>query len=322
MRATASSDRTTRRSAAEDPGDRDRDGGTTGRRSSAEDPGDGDRDGGTTSRRAAAPRRASGHSAAERAGNGGPASRRRQRPARAHKAAMTVAQQIVDEMGRRDNEPGTKLPTEKEMLAEYRVGRGTLRESLRFLEMNGVITMKPGPGGGPIVGEPDSRDLAGTLGLFLQLHNTPFRAIVEARRLLEPIMAGLAAKNGSEEALAEIARSVDEMEANVADEERFLEANEIFHEAVAWASGNTVFALFISSLHWITDGSGLGVDYPERRRNTVLKAHRRICDALLARDADEATRRMAVHLENFEIYVSQGYPSVYASRLRWSDVAP
>ncbi len=245
---------------------------------------------------------------------------RRARPARAHKAAMTIAQEIVEEISENNYAPGTKLATEREMLERYGVGRGTLRESLRFLEMNGVITMKPGPGGGPISGNPDARDLAGTLGLFLQIHHTPFRAIVEVRQDIEPIIAGLAAKNASPEHLDRIWRSVEFMKENLDDEKLFLEANEKFHEFVAWASGNTVFALLIGSLHWITDGSPLGVDYPKERRGAVLAAHERVYMAIAAHDAEGARNAMERHISEFDRYLDRYYPAVYGSQLNWGDI--
>ncbi len=183
---------------------------------------------------------------------------------RSRKTALLIAQRIVEEITSKQLPPGAMLPAEKDMLATYEVGRGTLRESLRFLEMNGVITIRPGPGGGPAVCDPDSRDLAGSLGLFLQLHGTPFRSIVEVRRTMEPAIAAVAASNVEPRHLDRLRESVESMEQHLEDEEMFLAENERFHELVAWASGNPMFALLISSLHWITDGAFLGVDYPER----------------------------------------------------------
>ena len=164
------------------------------------------------------------------------------------------------------------------MLTEYEVGRGTLRESLRFLEMKGVVTIKPGPGGGPAVYDPDSRDVAGSLGLFLQLHGTPFRSIVEVRRTMEPAIAALATRKVAAH-LDRLLASVESMEEHLADEDCFLAENERFHELVAWVSGNTMFALLITSLHWITNGAFLG----STTRSTapaVVAAHRRIYEAL------------------------------------------
>ena len=245
----------------------------------------------------------------------------RAKPARAHKAAMVIAQEIVHGISVNHLPPGTKLPTEREMLEEYGVGRGTLRESLRFLEMNGVISMKPGPGGGPFTGQPDAKDLAGTLALFLQLNGTPFRSIVEVRMHIEPIIARLAALHATPEGLNEIMQTVEQMRSNLDNEAAFLEANEGFHHAVARASANPVFALLIGSLHWITDGSPLGVDYPEDRRQAVLDAHERVYQAIVAGDGDEAEASMFDHIREFNRYLDRYYSSVYDSELSWSDIA-
>jgi DNA-binding FadR family transcriptional regulator len=234
---------------------------------------------------------------------------------------MVIAQEIVHEISLNNYEPGTKLPTEREMLEQYGVGRGTLRESLRFLEMNGVITMKPGPGGGPFTGQPDARDLGGTLALFLQIHRTTFRSIVEVRMHIEPTIARLAAQHATPEDLAEIKESVESMRTNIDNEALFLEANEDFHEAVARASDNPVFALLIGSLHWITDGSPLGVGYPQERREVVLVAHERIYQSIATGDADAAEASMAEHIGAFNRYLDRYYSAVYDSELAWSDVA-
>ena len=245
----------------------------------------------------------------------------RSRPIRSRKTALLIAQRIVDEITAKQLPPGAMLPAEKDMLATYEVGRGTLRESLRFLEMNGVITIKPGPGGGPAVCDPDSRDLAGSLGLFLQLHGTPFRSIVEVRRTMEPAIASVAALNVRDVHLERIKDSVEKMELHLDDEEMFLAENERFHELVAWASGNPMFALLISSLHWITDGAFLGVDYPERRRAAVVSAHRKIYEALASRDPEQAGDTMADHVGEFANYLEKYYPSVFDSPVRWSDIS-
>jgi DNA-binding FadR family transcriptional regulator len=57
---------------------------------------------------------------------------------------MAVVQRIINEIAEGRLPPGSPLPREREMLDQYGVARGTLRESLRFLEIQGVITIKPG----------------------------------------------------------------------------------------------------------------------------------------------------------------------------------
>jgi DNA-binding FadR family transcriptional regulator len=250
------------------------------------------------------------------------APRRRPRPARARKAAVAIAQSIVDEITDRGHAPGTKLPAEKEMITRFEVGRGTLRESLRFLELNGVIMLKPGPSGGPIVMAPDAHNLAGMLGLFLQLHPTPFSAVVEAREILEPVTARMAASRIDEETLGALQSSIDGMVRYIDDEEAFLLENEWFHEAVAAASGNTLFSLLISSMHLITDGLKIGVTYPLKRRRAVLQAHGAIYEAIAAGNPDSAEEAMRQHMAEFRRYVERNFAPVYEKQLRWSDVVP
>jgi GntR family transcriptional regulator, transcriptional repressor for pyruvate dehydrogenase complex len=248
--------------------------------------------------------------------------RGRTRSPRRQKTAVAVAQRIVEEISRHQYPPGTKLPAEREMLAQYEVGRGTLRESLRFLEMNGVLTVKPGPGGGPIVSAPNAHDLASTLGLFLELHGTRFGAILDVREVLEPALAGMAASRRDESVIGRIGASVDLMAAHLDNLDLFLEENERFHELVAAAAGNPVFTLLTGSLDRITDGSRLGIDYPVRRRQAVLTAHQAIYQALATGDADAARQEMERHMRAFRRYTDKYYPQAAGSVLRWSDIAP
>ncbi|MBN9110204.1 MAG: FadR family transcriptional regulator [Pseudonocardia sp.] len=248
--------------------------------------------------------------------------RRRPESRRAHKVALTIAQQIVDDITEGDLGPGTKLASERDMLERFSAGRGTLRESLRFLEMSGAIAVKAGPQGGPIVGAPDGEDLARVLGLFLQLRKVPFKAIVDAREILEPELAGLAAERRSEEQAAEIEDSIEGMRAFLDDERNFLAENDHFHAAVASAAGNELFGLLIASMHTITDGVPLGLSYETSRRESVLRSHAEIYEAIRAKDAEGARWAMRKHMRRFTARVSTDFPAAYEKPLRWRDLAP
>jgi len=247
----------------------------------------------------------------------GTSSRQSPRP---QKTAMLLARRIVGEITSRGLEPGAALLSEKDMLEEYGVARGTLREALRFLEIQGVISIKTGPGGGPIVATPSSRPLASTIALLLQLHHAPFRTVLEARVVLEPPLAAKAAERISDAQLVELHDSVQRMRDNVADLEFFLHENTRFHEIIADAADNEVFALTISSLYWITDATPLGVDYPQKVRESVCREHQRIYQAIRARDTDRAATAMAVHIGDFATYLERYYPKIMDEPLRWDQV--
>jgi len=74
---------------------------------------------------------------------------------RTEKVAESIARQIMQDIRRQKLEPGSMLPAESAMLERFGVGRGSLREALRILEINGLVVLKPGPKGGPVVAAQD-----------------------------------------------------------------------------------------------------------------------------------------------------------------------
>ena len=243
-------------------------------------------------------------------------SRMRTRPP---KTAVLVAQRIVADISREHKAPGDRLPPEHQMLADYGVGRGTLRESLRILEIQGVLTLKPGPGGGPIIRRPDSSSLETTLTLLLQFEQAPYRAIAESRLGIEPLLAQLAATRMSPELLAEITDSVTVMREGIDDQSVFLETNKQFHSLVAAGSGNALLNSTIEALLNLLDGSAIGVDYPEKRRIAVVEAHQAILDALTAQDPLEAEASMRRHIDEYFHYLTQTHPEALERPIVWQD---
>jgi GntR family transcriptional repressor for pyruvate dehydrogenase complex len=241
---------------------------------------------------------------------------------RPRKTAILLAQRIVAEIGDRGLPVGTPLPPERDMLEQYGVARGTLREALRFLEIQGVITIKTGPGGGPMVARPESRHLASTIAMMLQLTHTSFRSVLEARAVLEPALARSAAERITDEALTRLHDSLDAMRTHIDDADFFLAENERFHAIVAEAAGNQVFSLIITSLNWILDGAPLGVEYPIELREAVCKEHARIYQAITRRDPDRAASAMAAHIGGFTTYLERNFPRILEAPLRWDQVDP
>jgi len=238
---------------------------------------------------------------------------------RPKKTAMLVAQRIVADINRRGNTVGDRLPPERVMLEVYDVGRGTLRESLRFLELQGVISLRPGPGGGPIVQQPDASSLATSLTLLLQFANAPFRTIAEARIGLEPMMAQLAAERMDNELVASLKGSVDTMHEYLKDQSVFLEENKRFHDLIAHGSGNALFGYLVDALLGILDGSAIGIDYPEMRRSAVHKAHLTIYEAIASRDPDAAAAAMTDHIHQYVRYAERKFPEVLDAPITWTD---
>ncbi|MGH3506000.1 MAG: FadR/GntR family transcriptional regulator [Nocardioidaceae bacterium] len=237
------------------------------------------------------------------------------------KAALLVAQRIVRDALRDGLKPGDMLMPEHAMLEAYQIGRGTLREALRLLEFQGVITLKPGPRGGPILQDPDATHLASTVVLLMRLKESPFRTIVEVRSALEPMISNLAATRMSDESLDELQRTIDQMQLHLDDQHTFLVANKRFHDIIAWSSGNTLFGYIVESLLDIMDGTVVGVDYPSHRRRAILQAHVDIFAALEARDPDAAQARMREHIDAYERYVARKFPALLEEVIPWDQTS-
>jgi len=239
---------------------------------------------------------------------------------RGPKTSLVVAQQIVRDTARKGLQPGDLLPPEKAMLEEYQIGRGTLREGLRLLEFQGMIALKPGPKGGPVLLDPDASHLASTIILLMQLQNASLNTIVEARTALEPVICRLAAERISDENLQELKQSVDRMQQSfdTADIDTFLETNKQFHDVIAWSTGNALFGYLTDALLRITGGTVMGVDHPAPLRETTLKAHTQIYEALNSHDADLSEDRMRDHINEYVRYAERKFPELLSQVLPWN----
>src|SRR5689334_15968735 len=112
---------------------------------------------------------------------------------RGEKVYESVARDIVRRIRTGPIAPGSSLPSEAQLLNELHVGRASLREALRLLEINGVVKVKPGPGGGPVVNQVDTRAFGRMATLYFHLGGTTLHELMEARLAIEPLMARLAA---------------------------------------------------------------------------------------------------------------------------------
>lgn len=238
-------------------------------------------------------------------------------PARAPKAALVVAQQIIRDARRDGLGAGDLLEPERVMLEKYEIGRGTLREALRLLEFQGVIVLKPGPRGGPMLLDPDASHLASSLILLLQLRDAPLDTILEARAALEPLISRLAAQRMTPEIRVEMRHTVAAMRAAVDDQDEFLAQNKRFHDLIAWASGNPLFGYVVDSLMSIMDDTVVGIDYPPHRREAILASTEQIFEAVSVGDADLAEKTVRAHIDAYRRYTQRKYPELLEQVIRW-----
>ncbi len=238
-------------------------------------------------------------------------------PRRNLKTSEVIAQRLVNFIIESGLVEGSRLPNESDLVQQLGVGRSTMREALRLLEARGVVTIKSGPGGGPVVRAPRPADLGESLTLYLQFARGSLLDVIEARAALEPVMARLAAQRIDAESLMVLQATIEGIRVDLDDRAQFLEMNRVFHQMVAESSGSVILSAFNSSLKTIADGASAGVRYSARRHAAVADAHERILHALVAGDSDAAEREMHAHLQDAQRFWTRRFPSVVSSPIRW-----
>ena len=238
---------------------------------------------------------------------------------RKDKLATRVAHKILRDISQNGLTTGDHLPNELAMLEDYGVGRGTLREALRVLETCGLISLKPGPRGGPVVESVQPEDFGRMLSLFCQFAGVTYRQVVEARLILEPVAARLAAErqeasNAAHDLELLAAEGKDSRE--VAD---YLRTTGDFHASVVDLSGNSLVTLVCQSLAAIYRDRVYGVIFPTRRQKGVHSVHAYIAAAIVKGDGPLAESLMKHHMEEYAGYVAKKHPSLLDEVVTWQN---
>lgn len=200
---------------------------------------------------------------------------------------------------------GASLPTERELVLATGLSRGSVREALRILEVQGLVRTRAGRYGGSTVSQPTDDMLAGHINLYAKGRGVPLRSLVEVRQALEPMVAYLAALNRTEDDLAALRGTSQRLdEAAETDVGAFLEENANWHDALAVASHNELLrALAMSVGGLMLEASRIKNFASQEVRLRVRHAHHRILEAIEAGDGDLARRRVERDVQAYAKYL-------------------
>jgi DNA-binding FadR family transcriptional regulator len=196
---------------------------------------------------------------------------------------------------------GTKLPSEGDLAASYRVSRPIVREALARLRERGLIDTVNGSG--TFVREPGTDHIADAFVRHLRGSGAVrdrIAALYQARSLIEVEAARLATERADAESIAAVEAQFDAMRAARDNEDGWSRADLGFHLAIADATGNPYFRTLLMPLATaILTAMHESLRAPASR-DAGLRAHAEIVDALKAGDADRATDSMRRHLIDSE----------------------
>ena len=216
------------------------------------------------------------------------------------KASDILAAQVRERIFSGELAEGTALPAERQLVEQTGLSRATVREALRVLEVENLLRIRPGRGGGAFVHRPDHKSLANTVQLVIRGQQIRLESLHQTREAIEPTCAALAARHRTDEGLAELdAANADLVQAG-ADIPRFLRANIRWHNAVAKAGENELLIGFMSALSQsIYAATDLERFMDAQIRELTVRAHARITEAIQQQDEAAAARRMTRHVCGF-----------------------
>jgi GntR family transcriptional repressor for pyruvate dehydrogenase complex len=193
-------------------------------------------------------------------------------------------------------QPGSKLPSERELVGKMEISRASVREALRILEIMGFVIAKPGKG---VFVKSLTPDLLMPLSVWLPTHQDTLHDHFEARLMLEPGAAGLAALRATPRDMAGLQENERIFKERLLHQDLvgLIKADMAFHTLIGAATGNKTIKMFMETItRLLFDGWKASLRLEGRPQKTV-KEHGRIIKALLNKDPGQAQEAMRRHLQ-------------------------
>ncbi len=228
-------------------------------------------------------------------------------PVKTSRMAETVVAQIRAAIESGQIRTGERLSGERVLAEQFSVSRGCVREALRILEVMGFVKVRQGRGA--FVSNSGAGPISNTIWLpWLAAHKDEVLELQEVRDAIETKVSALAALNATEDDLDAIRAILDEAQRPgvTADEAQILDFR--FHEALANTSKNRILVKLSKSLGGALSSDRRAVFEIPGRIESSFQEHRRVFDALVARDPVGAAREMSRHVASVKEGVSTVVP--------------
>lgn len=214
---------------------------------------------------------------------------------------------------------GDLLPRQDVLVRRFNVSLVSLREALRILETEGLLSVRRGNRGGAVVHAPAMGSAAYMLGLVLQSNSVHLSDLGLALQELEPSCAALAAVRPDRltTLVPELRRINDSMAEHLRDEVRFTELGRQFHDAIGHGCGNSTMLAVMHSLdalwtsheqRWAKRTEARGAYPSSSQRRAVLNVHTKLTEAIAAGDPLHARRLATRHVSDTQTYVISDDP--------------
>lgn len=202
------------------------------------------------------------------------------------------------------SEPGSRLPTERELSKLLGVGRSTIREVITSLAFIGAVETRQGSG--TFVSNVDNGSVDKIIGLGLTVQRSTVHEIVEAREVLEIETIKLATERHDENDKKELIHVMEQMSASTMNLEEASNLDLKYHALLANASHNRVLKLYTNGMRMLLRiWMNKAITEPSIVKQ-IISDHNAILEAVFARDPDKAAYQMSNHLKHASEYLYRG----------------
>lgn len=233
----------------------------------------------------------------------------RRPPIRRIKLSDQVAEELRRWIVRENMGPGDRLPHEKSLMEHFGCSKGTVREALKALEVEGLLAMQAGPNGGPEVQATKPEVLIRQMRQYFHFQDLDFKDVYELRKSLEVLLIeSVAGKINS----AQMARLQSNIDACIeADKTHDLETARLveveFHDILCDICDNPILALMCRFLNamlrdLVTKRTASMCDHTEFGQHNI-SAHIDLLDALKRDDRPALSKIMSEHMHCAESYM-------------------
>jgi GntR family transcriptional repressor for pyruvate dehydrogenase complex len=212
--------------------------------------------------------------------------------------------------------PGSKLPSEKDLMEQLSVSRPTLREALHMMVGEGLLEVRPGRG--TFVREPTSAAAIQTEVVSLLLASEDIEEIQEVRKILEPEVAARVAQRATDEDFDDLATILEEMAAAVDAGASPFETAWAFHRRLPQAAGNAAMAKIVDIIYEMIRTSEQPLYDRYFNPQQELHDHQELVEVLKRRDPKQARAAMIAHLKDVDEHLTAGL----AAEQRTTDSPP
>ena len=226
-----------------------------------------------------------------------------------------IAHQIEESIISKRYNPNDKLPTERELAAQFNAGRGAVREALRILEGAGLIFVKPGGDGGIFVKELDSTIMTKTISKMVRIGQISIQDVTDIRIVLESLVIKNIIDSIGEKEIQILETNIIDCEALINQQKTPIDEVQNFHRLLASFCKNILLVHLVDAVVDLSD-SFIKNKLPGKPLTpSHLKHHSALVRALKKKDLSSAIKAIITHLNSVDKHLKDYYSKMESDNI-------